>query len=350
MPELPEVETVRRGLAPTFVGGRIARAEARRPDLRFPLPERFVGRLTGRRVEDLRRRAKYLLADLDSGETLVMHLGMSGSFRVEQGEASLVGDAGLGLPLPSGERVGVRGRKAAGSVGQAEPPLTLTLSPQAGRGERQAVDLVPAVAHNGSSTSVGDFYYDRSKAAAHDHIVFHFENGARVVYNDPRRFGYMDLVATAGLETHPLFADIGLEPLGEAFDATALSAALQGSRAPLKAALLDQRRIAGLGNIYVCEALYRARLSPMREAGGLKPVETRRLLRAIREVLEAAIEAGGSTLRDHRQADGTLGYFQHAFAVYDREGVVCRHKRCGGIIARAVQSGRSTFYCSACQR
>ena len=159
----------------------------------------------------------------------------------------------------------------------------------------------------------------------------------------------MDLITTLDLETHPLFADIGLEPLGAAFDATALSAALQGSRAPLKAALLDQRRIAGLGNIYVCEALYRARLSPMREAGGLKPVETRRLLRAIREVLEAAIEAGGSTLRDHRQADGTLGYFQHAFAVYDREGVVCGHKRCGGIIARAVQSGRSTFYCSACQ-
>ncbi len=159
----------------------------------------------------------------------------------------------------------------------------------------------------------------------------------------------MDLVATSELEAHPLFADIGLEPLGAAFDVAALSAALQGSRAPLKAALLDQRRIAGLGNIYVCEALYRARLSPMREAGGLKPAETKRLYRAIREVLEAAIEAGGSTLRDHRQADGTLGYFQHAFAVYDREGVVCGHKRCGGIIARAVQSGRSTFYCSACQ-
>jgi len=305
MPELPEVETVRRGLAPTFVGGRIARAEARRPDLRFPLPERFVGRLTGRRVEDLRRRAKYLLADLDSGETLVMHLGMSGSFRVEGAVAEVVD---LGLP------------------GSATPATA-----------------------NGAPDVLGDFYYDRSKAAAHDHVVFHFEHGARVVYNDPRRFGYMDLVATSALEAHPLFADIGLEPLGAAFDATALSMALQGSRAPLKAALLDQRRIAGLGNIYVCEALYRARLSPMREAGGLKPAETRRLLRAIREVLEAAIEAGGSTLRDHRQTDGTLGYFQHRFAVYDREGVVCGHKRCGGIIARAVQSGRSTFYCSACQ-
>jgi formamidopyrimidine-DNA glycosylase len=333
MPELPEVETVRRGLAPTFVGGRIARAEARRPDLRFPLPERFVGRLTGRRVEDLRRRAKYLLADLDSGETLVMHLGMSGSFRLECAEKI------DGLPIPS-PLVG------EGKGGGAAPL-------QRGFAESAALAATPHPGpppQGGRETAPGDFYYDRSKAAAHDHIVLYFENGARVVYNDPRRFGYMDLVATSGLEAHPLFADIGLEPLGAAFDAAALSSALQGSRAPLKAALLDQRRIAGLGNIYVCEALYRARLSPMREAGGLKPVETRRLLRAIREVLEAAIEAGGSTLRDHRQADGTLGYFQHAFAVYDREGVVCRHKRCGGIIARAVQSGRSTFYCSACQQ
>jgi formamidopyrimidine-DNA glycosylase len=331
MPELPEVETVRRGLAPTFVGGRIARAEARRPDLRFPLPERFVGRLTGRRVEDLRRRAKYLLADLDSGETLVMHLGMSGSFRVEHAEIE-------GLPIPS-PLVGEG--KGGGSV-------------RLGRGSPASAALAATPHPNpppqgGRETAPGDFYYDRSKAAAHDHIVFHFENGARVVYNDPRRFGYMDLVATSDLEAHPLFVDIGLEPLGAAFDVAALSAALQGSRAPLKAALLDQRRIAGLGNIYVCEALYRARLSPMREAGGLKPAETKRLFRAIREVLEAAIEAGGSTLRDHRQADGTLGYFQHAFAVYDREGVVCGHKRCAGIIARAVQSGRSTFYCSACQ-
>jgi formamidopyrimidine-DNA glycosylase len=171
-----------------------------------------------------------------------------------------------------------------------------------------------------------------------------------VIYNDPRRFGYMDLVATSDLETHPLFADLGLEPLGEAFDAAALSSVLTGSRAPLKAALLDQRRIAGLGNIYVCEALYRARLSPMREAGALTPTEMRRLHRAIREVLEAAIEAGGSTLRDHRQTDGTLGYFQHSFAVYDRESVVCGHKRCGGIIARTVQSGRSTYFCATCQR
>ena len=283
MPELPEVETVRRGLEATFVGGRIVSAEARRPDLRFPFPARFAARLQGQRVAALRRRAKYLLADLESGETLVMHLGMSGSFRVE------------------------------------EQPI-------------------------------GEFYHPRGKAPTHDHVVFHFESGARVVYNDPRRFGYMELISTASLEAHPLFAAIGLEPLGPEFGADALARALDGARTPLKAALLDQRRIAGLGNIYVCEALHRARLSPLREAGGLSVAETRRLASAICEVLEAAIEAGGSTLRDHRQADGALGYFQHAFKVYDKEGTVCGHKRCSGIIARAVQSGRSTFYCATCQR
>ena len=283
MPELPEVETVRRGLAPTFVDGLVARVEARRPNLRFPLPERFVARLEGRRVLDLRRRAKYLLADLDSGETLVMHLGMSGSFRVE------------------------------------EQP-------------------------------VGEFHHPRGKAPTHDHVVFHFEAGARVVYNDPRRFGFMQIAATAALERHPLFLGLGVEPLSGAFDAGALSKLLAGARTPLKSALLDQRRIAGLGNIYACEAMHRARLSPRREAGGLKPVEARRLAKAIREVLEAAIEAGGSTLRDHRQADGALGYFQHSFAVYDREGAVCGRARCGGIIGRIAQGGRSTFYCAACQR
>jgi formamidopyrimidine-DNA glycosylase len=177
-----------------------------------------------------------------------------------------------------------------------------------------------------------------------------FEGGARVVYNDPRRFGFMDLVETAALERHPLFAEIGVEPLGPDFHAKGLAAALAGARTPLKSALLDQRRVAGLGNIYVCEALHSARLSPLREAGWLKPAETRRLARAIVEVLEAAIEAGGSTLRDHRQTDGTLGYFQHSFAVYDREGAVCGHARCSGMIARTVQSGRSTFYCATCQR
>ena len=220
----------------------ILRAEARRPDLRFPLPAGFAARLDGQRVADLRRRAKYLLADLASGETLIMHLGMSGSFRIEN-----------------------------------EP--------------------------------VGEFHHPRGKTATHDHIVFEFESSARVVYNDPRRFGFMDIADTATLERHPLFAGIGVEPLGPGFHAEALAGVLEGSRAPLKAALLDQRRIAGLGNIYVSEAMHRARLSPLREAGGLKAAETRRLAKAIREVLEAAIEAGGSTLRDHRQADGALGYF-----------------------------------------
>jgi formamidopyrimidine-DNA glycosylase len=283
MPELPEVETVRRGLQPTFVGARIARATARRPDLRFPLPERFAERLSGRRVDALRRRAKYLWADLDSGETLVMHLGMSGSFRVED-------------------------------------------------------------------KPVGAFHHPRGKAPTHDHVVFDFESGARVVYNDPRRFGFMDLIETAALDRHPLFAGLGVEPLGPDFDAMTLASVLAGARTPLKSALLDQRRIAGLGNIYVSEAMHRARLSPLRESGSLKRAETRRLAQSIRAVLEAAIEAGGSTLRDHRRTDGQLGYFQHAFAVYDREGVVCGHARCGGIIARTVQSGRSTFYCAKCQR
>ena len=283
MPELPEVETVRRGLAPTFVGARLARVELNRPDLRLPFPERFAQRLEGRRIDALNRRAKYLVAEMDSGESLIMHLGMSGSFRVEE--------------LP-----------------------------------------------------VGELHHPRGKAPTHDHVVFHFEGGARVVYNDPRRFGFMDLVETAGLERHPLFAEIGVEPLGADFHAKGLAAVLAGARTPLKAALLDQRRIAGLGNIYVCEALHRAKLSPLREAGWLKPAETRRLARAIVEVLEAAIEAGGSTLRDHRQTDGTLGYFQHSFAVYDREGAVCGHARCAGLIARTVQSGRSTFYCATCQR
>jgi formamidopyrimidine-DNA glycosylase len=283
MPELPEVETVRRGLAPTFEGARISSVEARRPDLRFPFPDKFVERLKGRRVEALRRRAKYLLAELDSGETLVMHLGMSGSFRVE---------------------------------GEDAP---------------------------------GAFHFERSKAPAHDHVVFDFEGGARVVYNDPRRFGYMTLAATDALDEHPLFRDLGIEPLGDAFDAARLSALLAGAKTPLKSALLDQRRIAGLGNIYVCESLHRARLSPLREAGSLPPAKARLLANSVREVLEAAIEAGGSTLRDHRQTDGALGYFQHSFAVYDREGAACGHPRCAGAITRIVQNGRSTFWCEGCQ-
>jgi formamidopyrimidine-DNA glycosylase len=284
MPELPEVETVRRGLAPALVGARLIHVEMRRGDLRFAFPENFVERLCGRRVEALKRRAKYLLAELDSGETLVMHLGMSGSFRLE---------------------------------GEDAP---------------------------------GAFHFERSKTPAHDHVVFTCDGGARIVYNDPRRFGYMTLAATDALARHPLFRDLGIEPLSEDFDATHLAVLLAGARTPLKSALLDQRRIAGLGNIYVCEALHRARLSPLREAGSLTPAKVRALTSAVREVLEAAIAAGGSTLRDHRQTDGAFGYFQHSFEVYDRGGVACRNTRCKGTIARIVQNGRSTFYCPTCQR
>jgi formamidopyrimidine-DNA glycosylase len=288
MPELPEVETVRRGLEPALVGARFVAVEARRADLRAPFPDRFAERLTGRRIEALTRRAKYLLAALDGGETLVMHLGMSGSFRVERD-----GDA-----------------------------------------------LTQA------------FFYERSKKEAHDHVVFTLDSGARIVYNDPRRFGSMNLLSTSRLGEHPAFRDLGVEPLSEDFDAAHLAAVLEGARTPLKSALLDQTRIAGLGNIYVCEALHRARLSPMREAGTLagKKREAAALAKAIRDVLEEAVEAGGSTLRDHRRTDGELGYFQHSFAVYDREGAACPHARCRGTIARIVQSGRSTFYCSICQK
>ncbi|MBB5753251.1 bifunctional DNA-formamidopyrimidine glycosylase/DNA-(apurinic or apyrimidinic site) lyase [Prosthecomicrobium pneumaticum] len=293
MPELPEVETVRRGLLPAMEGHRIERVEQRRADLRFPLPERFAARLTGRRVESLGRRAKYLLADLDDGMVLVMHLGMSGSFRVED---------------------------------------------------------------EGGGTTPGVFHHERSSALAHDHVVFHLSSGKRVVYNDPRRFGFMDLIARATLAEAPFFRDLGLEPAGNALDGARLAALFAGKRTPLKAALLDQSRIAGLGNIYVCEALNRARLSPRRMAGTLATasggptVAAGRLAEAIRSAIAEAIEAGGSSLRDHRQTNGELGYFQHAFRVYDREGEPCPTPRCRGIVARIVQSGRSTFYCPVCQR
>ena len=284
MPELPEVETVRRGLAPVLEGAVIARVTLNRADLRFPFPPRFRARLKGRRVGVLDRRAKYLVAGLSSGESLVMHLGMSGSFRID----------------------------AAGPIG--EP------------------------------------YHPRGRDPAHDHVVFHLEGGTRVTYNDPRRFGFMLLFANGERERHPLFEKLGPEPLGPEFEAEALSMALEGRRTPLKAALLDQSLIAGLGNIYVCEALHRASLSPLRMAGELSRAELKRLTRAIREVLLEAIEAGGSSLRDHRQTDGSLGYFQHSFRVYDREGAGCSRPGCPGSISRVAQSGRSTFYCSSCQK
>ncbi len=289
MPELPEVETVRRELEPAMVGARIEKVELRRGDIRFPFPPRFGERLTGRRIEALTRRAKYLLAALDSGETLIAHLGMSGSFRVEE-------------------------------------------------------------------VFVGEFHHLRSKDPKHDHVVLHLSNGKVVTYNDPRRFGFMDLAGADALDRHPRLAELGDEPLAAEFDGARLAALFAGSRAPLKAALLDQKRIAGLGNIYVCEALFRANLSPFRPAGDLATARggptkaARALATAIRAVLEEAIEAGGSTLRDHRQADGALGYFQHRFAVYGREGASCPNPGCREAIARDAQSGRSTFYCPGCQK
>jgi formamidopyrimidine-DNA glycosylase len=292
MPEMPEVETVRRGLAPVFVGMKIKGIDQRRADLRFPFPERFVERLAGRRVESLSRRAKYILAALDSGETLILHLGMSGSFRIER-----------------------EGEEAPGA-----------------------------------------FHFERSKIVAHDHVVFHLSNGARIIYNDPRRFGFMLLAPSNNMAAHPLFSRLGVEPLGADFDAAVLAQLFAGRRTPLKAALLDQSLVAGLGNIYVCEALHRAGLSPLREAaaiagpGGRPTAKARRLASAITAVLEEAVAAGGSTLRDHRQADGALGYFQHSFVVYGKEGAACRRARCLGTVARIVQAGRSTFYCPTCQR
>jgi formamidopyrimidine-DNA glycosylase len=283
MPELPEVETVRRGLEPVLTGRRIARAEVRRPDLRWPLPGRMAERLTGARVARLRRRSKYILADLDTGETLLVHLGMSGRVLVE-----------------------------------------------------------------GAGTAV--FHHAPATQPAHDHVVLHMEGGATVTYNDARRFGAMDLMATGTEEGHRLLAGIGPEPLGNAFDEPYLLARLKGRNTPIKAALLDQRLVAGLGNIYVCEVLHRTGISPVRKAGRIGPARAASLVPAIRAVLREAIEAGGSSLRDYRQADGELGYFQHAFRVYGREGAPCPRPGCGGTVRRIVQSGRSSFYCATCQR
>jgi len=283
LPELPEVETVRRGLAPVMEGRAILAADVRRPDLRWPLPERMAERLAGRRVLSLRRRSKYILADLDSGESLLVHLGMSG-------------------------RILVSGRM------------------------------------------LGDFHHGHPAASPHDHVVLEIEGGARITFNDARRFGAMDLVPTERAEAHWLLAGLGPEPLGNAFHEDYLVARFRGRNTPVKAALLDQRVVAGLGNIYVCEVLHRAGLSPRRKAGRIAARRVAALMPVIREVLAEAIEAGGSSLRDYRQADGELGYFQHAFRVYDREGQPCPAPGCGGRIARIVQSGRSSFYCPACQR
>lgn len=281
MPELPEVETVMRGLAPHLEGRIIARVEARRPDLRWPLPPDLVQVLTGARVQGLRRRSKYLLLDLDRGGTLLMHLGMSGRLLVE----------GAGL---------------------------------------------------------AGFHRDPAILPRHDHVVLVTDAGTTITFNDARRFGMIDLIREG--EDHPLLEQIGPEPLGEDFTPGYLAAAFAGKKAPVKQALLDQRIVAGLGNIYVSEALHRAGIDPRRAAGRIGAARVTALVGHIRDVLSEAIAAGGSSLRDHRQATGELGYFQHSFRVYDRAGAACPRPGCGGTIRRVVQSGRSSFFCATCQR
>lgn len=333
MPELPEVETVRRGLEPALVGARIARVEQRRPDLRFPLPEDFPARLEGRLIMALGRRAKYLLAHLDSSEVLVMHLGMSGRFTIAAPSPRLPGE-GRGEGRPKENRAGQR---LASSLAPAHHPS-------------------PLPAQDGQRELLANFVHATGGTAAHDHVVIHLDSGATVTYNDPRRFGFMLLVAEDMLEAHPLIRGLGVEPLGNALSAAYLAERAEGRRADLKAFLLDQRIIAGLGNIYVAEALFRAGLSPNRAAGclarkGGKPTErAERLAPAIRAVLEAAIRAGGSTLKDYRRADGDLGYFQHQHMVYGRAGEPCATPGCRGIVRRTIQAGRSTFHCPKCQR
>ena len=287
MPELPEVETVRRGLEPALAGSRLRRVEARRPDLRFPFPEGFIQRLTGARVERLERRGKYILAPLDRGETLVVHLGMTGRFEIE-------------------------------AAGQSAPSTGFALA------------------------APGD--------PKHAHVFFETEAGARITFFDARRFGYMDLVDTARLDAHPRFAAMGPEPLSDAFNAAYLKAAFAGRRGGVKTLLLNQGLVAGLGNIYVCEALHRAGVSPLRTVSTLSGRKLGEIVAAVRSVLTEAIAAGGSTLRDYAGPDGVLGYFQHRFEVYGRQGEACRSPGCGGAIRRIVQAGRSTFYCPRCQR
>ncbi len=287
MPELPEVETVRQGLRPVLEGQRLVRVEQRRPDLRFPFPDGFVQRLTGARVERLDRRAKYLLGRLDRDDVLVMHLGMTGRFEIEGADAP---------------------------------------------------------------KRPGDFVYAPAADPKHAHVVLHTEAGARITYFDPRRFGFMSLIPADKLDEHPWFAGMGPEPLGPDFWAAHLAAAFAGRKQPVKAMLLDQRVVAGLGNIYVCEALHRAGISPERLAGKVSKAKIALLVEAVRAVLAEAIEAGGSTLRDYAAADGALGYFQHNFRAYGREHEPCPGAGCQGVIRRVVQSGRSSFYCGVCQR
>ncbi len=337
MPELPEVETVRRGLEPVMAGRRIVGLDQRRADLRFPFPENFAERLTGRRIERIERRAKYLMAVLDKGEILAMHLGMTGRFSIE-----LPAGSGGRPPMPTGFRPptwNASSKAAAPDVGG------LTPSPVGG-----------LTSSSPTAIQLGEFTYDAGHDPTHDHVVFRMEGGATVTYNDARRFGYMSLVGHNEIATHPHFKDLGVEPLGPDLTADYIARMAEGRRSDLKAFLLDQRIIAGLGNIYVCEALFRAKLNPNRAAsvlakkGGKPNDRTHALLPHIRAVLEKAIDAGGSTLRDYRHTDGSLGYFQHTFSVYGREGEPCTRGGCAGIIRRIVQAGRSTFHCPKCQR
>ncbi|MFV0491826.1 MAG: bifunctional DNA-formamidopyrimidine glycosylase/DNA-(apurinic or apyrimidinic site) lyase [Pseudorhodobacter sp.] len=283
MPELPEVETVRRGLLPVMEGKKIVRAAVNRPDLRWPFPPRMAERLTNARVIALRRRSKYILADLSTAETLLIHLGMSGRMLI-------------------------------------------------------------------SGTQLGQFHHQHPAPAKHDHVVLDIEDGARVTFNDTRRFGAMDLITSGEIEAHPLLASLGPEPLGNSFDAPYLAAQLAKRKTPIKSALLDQHIVAGLGNIYVCEVLFRAGIHPARKADRIAKARAEGLVPIIRDVLTEAIDAGGSSLRDYRQTDGELGYFQHSFRVYGREGEACITPGCKGRITRIVQSGRSSFFCPRCQR
>jgi formamidopyrimidine-DNA glycosylase len=337
MPELPEVETVRKGLEPILVGNAFARVEQRRPDLRFPLPKDFGARLSGRKVKALDRRAKYLLARLDDGEVLVMHLGMSGKFRIDPSnskEPPCRSFLAQGDDRPTSPLEGEVKKKHRTAPQESPPPLT-------GRdregGEQTGAEIVKSI-------------------PKHEHIVFHMQDGVSVRYADARRFGYMDLITAGALESHALFKGLGVEPLSSAFTAEWLAARLKGKATPIKSALVDQRLIAGLGNIYACEALFAACISPLKLAGTL-PTKTGKptpkieaLVVAVKSVLESAIKAGGSSLRDYRHADGRLGRFQHRFKVYGREGKPCARKSCRGTVRRIVQGGRSTFYCPACQR
>ena len=297
MPELPEVETVKRGLEPVLKGQTITAVELRRANLRFAFPPDFVAKLQGATVQNLTRRAKYILIECDNGQSLIVHLGMTGRFTV--------------------------------------------LKPEAG------------------PDNLGVFYFETGAGdkadGPHDHVLITLNNGVRVVYSDPRRFGMMDLFETQALHEHRLLKDIGVEPLGNEFSGAHLAEKFRGKSAPLKAALLDQRVVAGLGNIYVCEALHRAGLSPTRKAGSLvkaKSYDPRIdvLVRHITEILNEAIIAGGSTLQDFVGADGEKGSYQQRFSAYDREGDNCDTPNCSGKIKRIVQAGRSTFYCSTCQK